>query len=252
MFFEHKKNKANADVGLLTSGDGIKYHYRGTVLMQPFHLSYPQVFKYKNEFYMVPETKQANAVLLYKAERFPFDWKICDTLIDDVQLVDPSIYLSDSLNIIVATDYEKNMYMYQADSLFGQWKLHKKPVALIGTEARGGGRFFADKKGLILPVQNCKKGYGYGVSLYRFSFKDGSYSVQREKSLFLKANETVKEFNGGMHHLDLQRIGADQYYYVYDGNQMASRTPKLNVRGPLKWSYLDLKNWILRKCEYFN
>jgi hypothetical protein len=247
LFFEHKKGKYNADVGLLTSTDGKKYQYRGTVLTQKFHLSYPQVFKYKNAFYMVPESKQANTVLLYKANHFPFDWRICDTLIANVALVDPSIYLSDTLNILVATDYEKNMYVYQADSLFGKWKLHKKPIALIGTEARAGGRFFADKKGLLLPVQNCTKGYGYGVSLYRFSFHDGSYQVKRERPFYLKANENIAAFNAGMHHMDVQRIDATHYYYVYDGNRLKSTNKHLNVRGPLKWSFLDLKNWILQK-----
>jgi hypothetical protein len=247
LFFEHKKNKSNADVGLLTSTDGKKYQYRGTVLSQKFHLSYPQVFKYKNDFYMVPESKQAKSVLLYKAHRFPFDWRICDTLIANVALVDPSIYLSDSLNILVATDYEKNMYLYQADSLFGKWKLHQKPIALIGTEARAGGRFFSDKKGLILPVQNCTKGYGYGVSLFRFSFHDGSYEVKREQPFYLKANEKLAVFNAGMHHLDMQQIDATHYYYVYDGNQLNSTTKHLNIRGPLKMSYLDFKSWILNK-----
>jgi hypothetical protein len=248
LFFEHKKNKPNADVGLMTSTDGKKYQYRGTVLTQKFHLSYPQVFKYKNAFYMVPESKQANMVLLYKAHHFPFDWRICDTLIANVALVDPSIYLSDSLNILVATDYEKNMYFYQADSLFGKWKLHKKkPIALIGTEARAGGRFFADTKGLVLPVQNCTKGYGYGVSLYRFSFHDGSYDVRRESPCYLKANENIAAFNAGMHHLDVQRLDSTHFYYVYDGNRLNSTTKHLNIRGPLKMSYLDLKNWILQK-----
>jgi hypothetical protein len=252
LFFEHKKNKSNGDVGLLTSVDGKRYSYKGTVLTQKFHLSYPQVFKYRKDFYMIPESKQAAAVLLYKAHRFPYDWRICDTLIANVKLVDPSVYLSDSLNIIVATDYEKNMYLYEADSLFGKWKLHKKPIALRGTEARAGGRFFADNKGLILPVQNCTKGYGYGVSLYRFSFKDGSYTAEREKPFFLVANENVKEFNAGMHHLDIQRLDATNYYYVYDGNRLASNSKSLNFRGPLKWSYMDLKDWIIRKWEYFN
>jgi hypothetical protein len=248
LFFEHQKNKSNGDVGLLTSTDGKKYYYRGTVLSQKFHLSYPQVFKYKNSFYMVPESKHANMVLMYKAHHFPFDWRICDTLIANVALVDPSIYLSDSLNILVATDYEKNMYFYQADSLFGKWKLHKKkPIALIGTEARAGGRFFADQKGLLLPVQNCTKGYGYGVSLYRFSFHDGSYDVKREQPFYLKANENIEAFNAGMHQLDMQRLDADHYYYVYDGNRLNSTTKHLNIRGPLKMSYLDFKSWILQK-----
>lgn len=249
LFFEHKTNKSNADIGLLTSVDGQKYQYRGTVLTQKFHLSYPQVFKYKNDFYMVPESKQSNAVLLFKALRFPFDWRVCDTLIDNVKLVDPSIYLSDSLNIMVASDYAKNMYVYEADSLFGKWKLHKKPIALIGTESRAGGRFFADKNGLILPVQNFSNGYGYGLSLYRFLFKDGSYTVRREKPFFMMANENIKEFNAGMHQLDIQRLDASHYYYVYDGNRLNSNSKSLNLWGPLKWNYLDLKNWIQMNRE---
>jgi hypothetical protein len=247
LFFEHKKIKPNADIGLLTSTDGKNYQYRGTVLTQKFHLSYPQIFKYQDAFYMVPESKEANMVLLYKAHHFPFDWRICDTLIANVALVDPSIYLSDTLNILVATDYNKNMYLYQADSLFGKWKLHKKPIALIGTEARAGGRFFTDKKGLLLPVQNCSKGYGYGVSLYRFSFHGGTYKVKTEHPFYLKANENIAAFNAGMHQLDVQRLDSNQYYYVYDGNRLKSNSKHLNIRGPLKWSYLDLKNWILQK-----
>jgi hypothetical protein len=246
LFFEHKKTKMEADISLLTSVDGKNYRYRGTVLTQKFHLSYPQVFKYKNDFYMVPESKQANAVLLYKAHRFPFDWKVCDTLISNVQLVDPSIYLSDSLNIMVATDYAKNMYLYEADSLFGKWKLHQQPIALIGTESRPGGRFFADTKGLILPVQDFSNGYGCGLSLYRFSFKDGNYTVKREKSNFLTAKANIKEFNAGMHQLDIQRIDAKHYYYVYDGNRSKSNAKTLNLWGPLKWNYLDIKNWMLQ------
>ncbi|WP_433833631.1 glucosamine inositolphosphorylceramide transferase family protein [Flavobacterium anhuiense] len=247
LFFEHKKTKNNGDIGLMTSVDGKKYQYRGTVLTQKFHLSYPQVFKYKNNFYMIPESKQANAILLYKAHHFPFDWKVCDTLLKNVRLKDPSIYLSDSLNILATSDDKLNLYIYQADSLFGKWKLHKKTIALRGTEARPGGRFFADKKGLILPVQNCTNGYGCGLSLYRFSFKDGSYSTARIAPFFLKGNKDIKEFSAGMHQLDVQRIDNNKYYYVYDGNRLNSDSKKLNIYGPLKWTYVDLKNWILNR-----
>jgi len=243
VFFEHKKTKSNADIGLLTSVDGKNYQYRGTVLSQAFHLSYPQVFKYRNDYYMVPESKQANAILLYKAHRFPFDWRVCDTLVSHVPLVDPSVYLSDTLNIMVATDYAKNMYVYQADSLFGKWKLHQQPIALIGTESRAGGRFFANQKGLLLPVQDFSKGYGCGLSLYRFSFKNGNYTVKREKKNYLTAQANIKEFNAGMHQLDIQRLGTHQYYYVCDGNRLNSNSKSLNLWGPLKWNYLDLKNW---------
>ena len=49
LFFEHQKITDNAEIALLTSPDGINYTYKGTVLDEPFHLSYPNVFKHKNE-----------------------------------------------------------------------------------------------------------------------------------------------------------------------------------------------------------
>jgi hypothetical protein len=245
LFFEHQlTSNPKAAIGLMTSTDGIQYQYKGTVLKEDFHLSYPQVFQYKNEFYMIPESQQANAVLLYKAAHFPFDWKVCDTLIPNIKLKDPTIYLSDTLNIMVASDNKLTLHLYEADSLFGKWKLHKKHKVITGSEARAGGRFFADKKGLLLPIQNCSNGYGFGLSIYRMTFKNGDYTIKREMPFFLKKQTNIAEFNAGMHQFDIQQIGANKYYYVYDGNRLKSQNKKWNVPGALKLSYYDFKFWL--------
>lgn len=246
LFFEHKKNKLNAEISLLTSVDGIKYDYKGTVLNEKFHLSYPQVFKHKNEFYMIPESQGANNVLLYKSYRFPYDWRVCDTLIPNIKLKDPSIYVSDSLNILIGSDSNMNMFMYTADSLFGNWRLHKKSTVIVGTEARAGGRIFNDGNGgLVVPIQNCTKGYGYGISLYNIRFNtSGDYQINRINPLFLEATSKVKEFSAGMHHFDIQKID-NEYYYVFDGNRLTDKPKQINMRGPLKWNYMDLKNWVM-------
>jgi len=244
IFFEHKKIKNHhAVIGLLTSIDGYNYEYRGTVLKEKFHLSYPQVFKHKSKFYMIPESQGSNHVLLYKTDNFPFDWKVYDTLVPNIKLKDPTVYLSDTLNILVGCDKNFKMHMFQADSLNGVWSLHKRPIVLEGSESRPGGRFFADKKGLILPVQSARKGYGSGLSLYRLQFKDNTYSVNKEKHLFLKSQKNIKEFNAGMHHLDIQKIDG-QYYSVYDGNQLENDSKVFNYKSPLLLNYLDAKNWL--------
>jgi hypothetical protein len=245
LFFEHQFiDNPRASIGLMTSTDGIKYEYKGTVLKENFHLSYPQVFEYKNEFYMLPESQQANAILLYKAHRFPFDWKICDTLIHNIKLKDPTIYLSDSLNIMVAGDDKLTLHLYESDSLFGNWKLHKDSKVITGSEARAGGRFFADKKGLLLPIQNCSNGYGYGLSIYRMTFKNGDYTIKRTLPFFLKKQSNITEFTAGMHHFDIQKIGGNKYYYVYDGNRLSQQQKKWKAFGALKMSYYDFKFWL--------
>ena len=150
IFFEHKKVTPHAaSIAVLISKNGKDYEFKGTVLKEKFHLSYPQVFKYKNEYYMLPESQAANNVILYKAKNFPYEWEKCDTLIKNIKYKDPTIFLSDTLNIMVATDQNLTMHLYYADSLFGKWKKHPKHIVTMGTESRAGGRFFPYKKGLI-------------------------------------------------------------------------------------------------------
>lgn len=246
IFFEHSTTKPDrgAEVGLMVSPDGNNYEYKGTVLEQPFHLSYPQVFKYRNEFYMLPETKQAGHILLYKAINFPYSWQICDTLIKDVKLVDPSIYLSDTLNILVVTDsQDQTMYLYQADSLFGEWKAHSKPVVLLGTESRAGGRFFVKDDKIMLPVQNASEGYGTGVSFYSVMMDKTNIKLVKEQHLVLKPSATIKYFGAGMHHIDIQKVDGG-YYFVYDGNEIKSQNKTFGWKAPLKYTLYDLCNLV--------
>lgn len=248
LFFEHQMKRPNAEIALMTSVDGINYDYKGTVLKEKFHLSYPLVFKHESTFYMLPETKIAGHILLYKSYNFPYDWRVYDTLVKNVKLKDPTIYLSDTLNILVASDDHMNLFMYQSDSLKGIWKLHNRSKVLMGTEARPGGRFFIKNNKLHLPVQNGTQGYGYGITIYEFKFTNESYSVKRKIPFYAKAQDSIFNFSAGMHHLDIQSID-NGFYYVFDGNQLKSNQKKLNYRGPFKWNYIDLKNWFYQKMK---
>lgn len=251
VFFEHQKYGKNGEIGLMVSGDGEKYTFKGTVLTEKFHLSYPHVFKYRNQIYMIPETKRANNILLYKAYNFPYDWRIIDTLVKNVKLKDPTLYLSDSLNIIVASDDNLQLFMYQSDSLFGKWSKHSRFKVTLGSEARPGGRFIPFENDLLLPIQNSSNGYGYGISLYRFKFRDNKYIIKKEINLFLKASPNIQEFSAGMHHIDIQFID-DKYYYFLDGNVRLNEKKMFNWKGPLKLNFFDLKNLIYQQCESYN
>ena len=46
------------------------------VLSEDFHLSYPQIFQYGRYTYMIPETRGAGDVRLYKCMRFPDVWQL--------------------------------------------------------------------------------------------------------------------------------------------------------------------------------
>lgn len=239
IFFEHKHfTPHKANIAVLSSVDGINYKFGGTVLDEPFHLSYPQVFRYKGKIYMVPESAAAGSVLLYSPDKFPKGWKVCDTLVKR-PLKDPSIYLSDTLNIMVGSDDKLSLYLYKADSLDGEWKFVKR--ILRGSEARAGGRIFAANGELYLPVQNCRRGYGSALSLYKFNFGADSPELRKVSHEYLHAQNGIPQLAFGMHQFDIQKVG-DRYYYVYDGNRIKSTDKKQAIWYSLKLTYNDFMN----------
>ena len=53
MFFEVFSSKKNhGNIGYAKSADGFSWKYGSIVLDEPFHLSYPYVFEWENEYYM--------------------------------------------------------------------------------------------------------------------------------------------------------------------------------------------------------
>src|SRR5690348_4223243 len=53
MFFEVLNHGSGlGEIGLATSHDALTWQYRQIVLTEPFHLSYPYVFQWNNDFYM--------------------------------------------------------------------------------------------------------------------------------------------------------------------------------------------------------
>lgn len=249
LFFEYQMRKSGADIGLMKSVDGVNFVYDTVVLDEKFHLSYPYVFKHKGEFFMLPETKQASNIILYKAHNFPYNWQIEDTLVKNVRLKDPSIFLSDSLNFLITTDDHFNMFMYTSDSLRGSWKKNpKRSLVSFGSEARPGGRVFVDdEQRILLPVQNCSHGYGYGLSLYQLDFdQDKDFSMTLTHKFFLKGQPGIKDFAAGMHHADIQYLNG-RYFMVYDGKRIEGTNKEFNWIQPLKITLWDAANFLYQQ-----
>ena len=240
--FVELKGEGNADIALLTSTDGENYRYKGIVLDEDFHLSYPQVFKHEEEFYMLPETSGSNQVLLYKAENFPYDWRISDTLIKNIGLKDPSRLLSEDLNLIVAVDNDLKQYMFTADSLNGNWTEAKNYKQRWGNETRPGGRFFKLDNNWYLPLQNRSLGYGTGISLYKLETENDQLEFKLAEKMYLGPQQEIEWFNRGMHQLDIQKYG-DEYYMVYDGDRNVNGENSFQYKRTIKFNLIDIYNY---------
>jgi len=92
LFFEVIRPRTrHGDIGWAESTDGRHWKYRGIALDEPFHLSYPYVFRWREEIYMIPESAGERAVRLYRATDFPGAWEPVKVLLSGRDYADASV-----------------------------------------------------------------------------------------------------------------------------------------------------------------
>ncbi len=126
LFFEvYNNDTEQGDLAVATSKNTWIWQYEKVILDEPFHLSYPYVFKADGDYYLIPESFEDNSVRLYKADSFPTNWSYVETLIDGRDYVDNSIiYYSGKWWLFSSVTSNDMLYLHYADSLTGPWKEH--------------------------------------------------------------------------------------------------------------------------------
>ena len=146
------------------------------ILERPFHLSFPNIFRYEGHYYMMPEQCSSDRLSIYKAIQFPLQWKEDAVLIEGMKILDP-LWLQHEgkywlfFNKIEEEEYDNNerLYIYYSDDLFSNdWKPHQKnPVIIDMYKARNAGQIYSKGGKLYRPSQNCGASYGSEIMINR-------------------------------------------------------------------------------------
>jgi hypothetical protein len=134
------------------------------------HSSYPYLFCDGREIYMVPETLEHEAVLLYRCVRFPNEWSLEAELFHG-RIVDTSVCKHNGMWWFFVTMMEPRgngmgLYLFFSESLTDKWHYHPaNPISLDVRAARGAGAIHTCGGQLIRPTQDCSHCYGYAVDL---------------------------------------------------------------------------------------
>jgi len=162
------------------------------VLERPYHLSYPFIFEYQEQIYMIPETEQNRTVELYRCTNFPNDWVFVKTLLADIRAVDATLLEAHGKWWLFANIKEEGrrswdtLLLFYADHLLDdQWTPHpRNPIVKDIRSARPAGRIFSRNGDLIRPSQDCSVQYGYAINFNRISvLTDSDYAEICEQSL---------------------------------------------------------------------
>jgi hypothetical protein len=145
---------------------------RRTVLREPWHLSYPQMFEVEGETWMAPEAHRSGRLTLYRAQPFPDVWEPAVQVELDVPPVDATVFRHGDLWWIAYAPSgpqsfkQGRLHLAFAERLAGPWRTHPgNPVRIDRTSSRPGGAPFRLGGRLVLPTQDCSRTYGGAVSL---------------------------------------------------------------------------------------
>jgi len=221
LFIERMSRVDNeGDIAYAESTDLQTWEYKKIIIDEKFHLSYPNVFKWKGEYYLVPESHQDLAVRLYKAESFPDTWKYVKNLISGYSFVDPAILrYNNTWWLFVTTPFSNILNIYYADDLMGTWTSHPmNPVIKFNAHiSRPGGKVIIYKGKPYRFTQDCDPSYGLQVFAFEITeLTKTTYSekIVSEKPLLTKSGSGWNA--AGMHQVDLHKLNK-KWIAVVDG-----------------------------------
>lgn len=222
IFYEEMSAKMNStwgDVSVLHSKNLNDWQRIGVALDEPFHLSFPNVFKYEDEWYMIPETSAIGEIRLYKATDFPLKWAFHTTLISDFYGVDPALVHKDGIWYLMCNSGDE-LQLFFSHTLTGNYSKHpNSPIRYGMQETRPAGPVFSVNDTLYYSTQRHDGGYGTAVALFRIDslttdyFKDSR--IDNNPIVYNHGNEFARD---GMHQFSVLYIGEkQQYIIVMDG-----------------------------------
>ena len=226
LFFEVLNDKRNlGELGYAFSSDGLHWQYRKIILKERFHLSYPYVFFWEENYYMIPECAKSGGIQLYKAKAFPEEWEHIETLIKGKggmsALVDPSIlYYYNHWYLFSYAPKSKNLHLFTAETITGKWKEHPKSPVVSGSAhyARPGGRVLLHENTIYRYAQDETPNYGTKVWAFRItemSIDNYSEELASEEPILYPGKEWWNK--DGMHTIDAHQHKPGEWIAAVDG-----------------------------------
>jgi hypothetical protein len=221
LFFTAKNDLSGevSGIGLAESDNGTDWHYKRIVLKEPFVLSYPYVFKHKNDYYMIPEAHTEKFVRLYRATEFPYKWTYERDLLTGDNFISASVVEYGGMWwMFVGRLGNETLRLFYASDLKAQWREHPLSpiVAKDPNIARPGGRALVIDGKLYRIGQDCDPTYGNQALAFRIT--EISQTTYKEDAGISLVKATSRGWNAdAMHHVDLHQLAKDKWIAAVDG-----------------------------------
>ncbi len=185
-------------IGLAESPDGLHWKYRQMVIKEPFVLSYPYVFKWENDYYLIPEAHTETSVRLYRATNFPLEWTYEGDLISGDHFISASLaHFQDRWWMFVSPEGNRTLRLFYSPELKGPWTEHPlSPIVKDDPDiARPGGRVIEIDGTLYRMGQDCDPTYGNQLHAFRITeISPTAYAGRDDRTRTRQGNVPGLEF----------------------------------------------------------
>jgi len=209
MFFEVMNRTSNqGDIGYATSSDGISWAYEKIIIDEDFHLSYPYVFEWDGNYYLMPESVADFSLRLYIATSFPDEWEYLGNMMGGQRYVHSSLFrYKDKWWLFTSPSGSEMLNLYYSDNLRSGWRPHAmNPIIKLNKHtARSAGRVLVHDSRVYRFAQDDAP--SYGIQIFAFEITELSENSYADKpvSEIPVVTKSGKGWNAaGMHHVDVQ------------------------------------------------
>jgi len=180
------------------------------ILNENFHLSFPFVFKFKNNFFMCPDTSKISEIRLYKNIDFPFKWKFYKTIKKNIKSVDNIIFKKNNLWWLFTNVDQSNCDDFSHDlsifySKYGplteKWKSHpQNPIKINSLESRNAGIIFDKNKIVRVSQEQGFDNYGQNINFHEIKSLNTKKYLEKifNNKSYLKMKKKLN--NSDIHH----------------------------------------------------
>jgi hypothetical protein len=162
-------------------------------------------------------------VKLYRASRFPDKWEFEKTLLDDKQIMDPTVFRHDGRWWMISgyapdPSGARSTRLHYADRISGPWTEHPSSPIIRNDlrKARPAGAMIHFQNRLFRLSQDCTTVYGESVSAHEILELTPESYREVDCQKILEPGDLLWRADG-MHHASFVQIGEDQWITAVDG-----------------------------------
>jgi hypothetical protein len=161
-------------ISVLELDDQGKHTGAAKILEKDYHMSYPFLFEYNHQYYMIPETSENKTIQLYQCERFPDRWKFVMNLKENIAALDTTVFFYNNKWWLFTAVNESShfpefleLFLYYSDDIItSNWTPHPaNPIVSDIRSARPAGRIFINNHKIYRPSQDCSGLYGKACNM---------------------------------------------------------------------------------------